>query len=186
MNNRFKNIMVTLIKISPLRRIYDEGLIREIRIIMVNWFFQRILRINGDIPWSVHFTSRVTNPDSIKIGKGVVKSFAVSGNCYIQGGNGIIIGDETIFAPGVKIISANHDYLSDSFTWKNDIPIKIGDHCWIGANAVILPTVELGPRTIVGAGSVVTHSFPGNSIIAGVPAKLLKNINNSNTNETSK
>ena len=50
--------------------------------------------------------------------------------------------------------------------------IKIGDHCFIGAKSILLPGVVLGERTIVGAGSVVTKSFPqGNIVIAGNPAK---------------
>ena len=50
---------------------------------------------------------------------------------------------------------------------------------WIGMNSVILPGVTLGPGTVVGAGSVVTHSFPeGHCVIAGVPAKLIRNLQN--------
>ncbi|MGF6348662.1 DapH/DapD/GlmU-related protein [Variovorax sp. W2I14] len=55
--------------------------------------------------------------------------------------------------------------------------IVIGEHCWIGMNVVVLPGVVLGPKTIVAAGAVVTKSFPeGNSVIGGVPAKLLKRL----------
>ena len=55
----------------------------------------------------VHFTSIVTG--QIELGKNVAFSFANSNGCYIQGKNGIIIGDYTIFGPGVRIISSNHD-----------------------------------------------------------------------------
>jgi len=140
---------------------------------LVNKFFQNVLDINNDIPWMVHFTSRVTG--KITIGENVWISFAVSGGCYIQGGNGIIIGDNTIFAPGVKIISANHD-INNYNVWEKDNPIIIGKNCWIGTNAVILPGVELGDNVIVGAGSIVTKSFPSNCIIAGNPAKIIKRI----------
>ena len=129
-----------------------------------------MLRINADIPWPVHFTSRVTG--NVRIGRNVWKSFALSGGCYIQGGNGIEIGHDTIFAPGVKIISANHDP-ADLSRWLPAPPIQIGERCWIGANAVILPGVQLGDDVIVGAGAVVTKNFPSRTMVAGVPAQAL-------------
>lgn len=55
--------------------------------------------------------------------------------------------------------------------------VVIGSNCWIGMNAVILPGVVLGDRTIVGAGGIVTKSFPnGHCIIAGNPAKIIRTI----------
>lgn len=137
---------------------------------LTNSFFQGILGVNNDIPWMVHFTSRVIG--DITIGENVWKSFALSGGCYIQGGNGIYIGDNTIFAPNVQIISANHSKENHTI-WMESKGIVIGSNCWIGANAVILPGVELGDNVIVGAGSVVTKSFGSNSIIVGVPAKKM-------------
>lgn len=122
----------------------------------------------------VHYTSIVKSPKKIVIGKNVWISFAVSGNCYFQGINGIQIGDDTIFAPGIKIISANHDPKDLARHIPAD-PIKIGKKCWLGVSAIILPGVELGDGTVVGAGAVVTRSFPANSILVGNPAK---NINN--------
>ena len=140
---------------------------------LVNKLFQKVLRLNSEVPWMVHFTSRVTG--DITIGENVWISFAVSGHYYIQGINGVVIGDGSIFAPGVKIISANHE-LSDLKVWIKTNPIIIGKRCWIGANAIILPSVELGDNVVVAAGSVVTQSFPENSVIAGVPAKLIKKL----------
>lgn len=122
------------------------------------------------MPFQVHFTSTVIKGKGIFVGRNVWKSFALSGGCYIQGGNGIYIGDDTLFAPGVKIISANHDP-TNLMVWAETRPVKIGCRCWIGANAVILPGVELGDDCIVGAGAVVTHSFLEKSIITGVPGK---------------
>lgn len=142
---------------------------------LANSFFQRILRINGDVPWMVHYTSCVTKPENITIGANVWRSFAISGGCYIQAINGIEIGDDTIFAPGVKMISANHNP-QDLHHWIQGEPIEIGRDCWIGANAVILPGVRLGCRCVVGAGAVVTRSFDACSIVAGVPAKKIATV----------
>jgi len=134
--------------------------------------FQRIFRLNAKVPFQVHFTSTVVVGKGIYIGRNVWKSFALSSGCYIQGGNGVYIGDDTLFGPGVKIISANHDP-NKGMLWAEGPPVRIGRRCWIGANAVILPEVKLGDDCIVGAGSVVTKSFPSCSIVAGNPAILI-------------
>lgn len=95
-----------------------------------------------------------------------------TGGCYVQGVFIIVIGDDTIFAPDVKIIPTNHlkDDLAKSVPAE---PIRIGKRCRIASNAVILPGVQLGDDVIVGAGAVVTQSFPNGSVIGGVPARLI-------------
>jgi acetyltransferase-like isoleucine patch superfamily enzyme len=138
---------------------------------LVNFFFQKVMRINAEVPFMVHYTSQVSK--YVILGRGVAQFFANSGNCYIQGINKVYIGDHTIFAPGIKIISANHDKIELSKHDKNTTPVIIGKNCWIGANAVILPGVELGDFVVVGAGAVVTKSFPNNVVIGGVPAKII-------------
>lgn len=55
-------------------------------------------------------------------------------------------------------------------------PIIIHDNCFIGINAIILPGVEVGPNSIVGAGSVVTRSIPPNTVAAGVPARVIRTL----------
>lgn len=78
-----------------------------------------------------------------------------------------------MFAPGVKIISANHDFLERTKFIKTS-PIVIGNNVWLSANVIILPGVRIGNNCIVGAGSVVTKSFEeDNLIIAGNPAKII-------------
>ena len=140
---------------------------------IVNFFFQKIFRINGQVKFMVNFTSRVIG--RVTIGKDVARYISASGGCYIQGVNGVEIGDYTMLAPGVKIISSNHS-LEDFSKQVKTSPIKIGKYCWIASNVTILPGVQLGDRTIVAAGSVVTKSFEGDMIIAGVPAKVLRKL----------
>jgi acetyltransferase-like isoleucine patch superfamily enzyme len=91
--------------------------------------------------------------------------------CYIQAINGIEIGEGCEFGPGVGLISANHDP-ADLGRQLPSPPIRIGDHCWLGMNAIILPGVHLGPHTVVGAGAIVTRSYPdGHVTLVGNPAR---------------
>jgi acetyltransferase-like isoleucine patch superfamily enzyme len=139
------------------------------------WFKQKILNWGGNRKayWPVHWTSQVYDVENILVGidtyPGIMKG------CYIQGKGGIIIGDYTQIAPNVIIVSANHD-LYDS---RKHVPamVKIGKYCWIGAGAKIMPGIELGDWTIVGAGSVVTKSFPeGHCVVGGIPALKIKEL----------
>lgn len=89
----------------------------------------------------------------------------------------IEIGNENMFGPDVYITDANHSFAAGAGPRTAPMSIghvKIGNRCWIGAKAVILRDVELGDGCIVGAGAVVTKSFPAGSVLAGVPARVLR------------
>lgn len=135
-------------------------------------FIQKILRINAHVPWPVHPTSTIADVNNIVRGS---RCPGLSLGCYIQAKNGIIFGENVWIGPGVGIISANHDMQNFSQHIPTK-PLKIGNNCWIGMNAVILPGVELGEHVIVGAGAVVTESFGSNLVIAGNPARIIKGI----------
>lgn len=168
-----KNIYYFLLKkIFFLKPIYET---RETAapITITTWFIQKIIGCNRSAYWPVHFTSKVSGVQNILIGAGTAPG--LSPGCYIQGIGRISIGDYTIVAPNVGIVSANHDI----HDYRNHIKseVLIGKYCWIGMNSVILPGVTLGDHTIVAAGSVVTKSFTeGYCIIGGSPAQVLKKI----------
>jgi acetyltransferase-like isoleucine patch superfamily enzyme len=136
-------------------------------------FMQKIIGINRSVPWPVHWSSRVDAPGKIEA-NGMPIGFMPG--CYIDGRNGIVLESNVIIGPSVSIISQNH-HTTDFDKYRIQPPIRIGKNSWIGTHAVILPGVQLGPHTIVAAGSVVTKSFPdGDQIIAGNPAKVIKKI----------
>lgn len=135
---------------------------------------QRIFRINGHVPWPVHWTSQIKSPEKVTIG---TRTPGLGLNCYIDGRNGIELGSDVWIGPRVSIISQNHD-LYDYAKYISAAPIKIGDNSWIATNAIILPGVVLGQRTIVAAGAVVTKSYPdGFQVLAGNPARVLRKLN---------
>lgn len=72
-----------------------------------------------------------------------------------------------------SFISANHS-ADDLNEHVKSTPIRIGENVWLGANCVVLPGVQIGNNAIIGAGSVVTKDVATNSIVGGVPAKLIK------------
>ena len=146
-------------------------------ILITNFIFQRLLRINSSVPFPVHYTSRIIGFKNLKIKRdsNTVGSFCLSNGCYIQGLQGINIGHNFLFGPGVSIISVNHG-VNNEFKDSNTKPIVIGDNVWLGTNVTILPEVHLGNNVVVGAGSVVTKSFPDNVIIGGNPASIIKEI----------
>lgn len=115
----------------------------------------------------------IYRPEKLTLGARV----GISVNGQIHAGGGVTIGDDVLIGPRVLIWSQNHNFDQ----WDVPIarqgydrkPITIGAGTWIAGGAIILPGVTLGENCVVGAGAVVTRSFPAGSIIAGVPAKAI-------------
>lgn len=99
--------------------------------------------------------------------------------------NKIVIGDGCLFASKVYISDHSHGEITKESLqiMPNDRPliskgaVIIGKNVWIGEGAAILPNVTIGDNCIIGTNAVVTKSIPPNSIVAGVPAKVIKNFN---------
>lgn len=144
--------------------------------VMRNWFIQKVIGVNRHVPFPVDFRMKVGNWRNIEFDQDNINIFQKVGNYYQGTDAKIIVGKNTWIANGVAIITANHD-LEDLDTHSEAKDVVIGEECWIGSNAVVLPGVTLGKHTVVGAGAVVTKSFPdGWCVIGGVPAKKIKDI----------
>ena len=107
------------------------------------------------------------------------ESVTIGNRCSLLSAAPIRIRKETLIASDVLISSENHGtdvegYSSYGQTRLIAKEVDIGEGCWIGEKASILPGVRLGKRCIVAAGAVVTKSFPDYSMVGGVPARLLK------------
>ena len=132
---------------------------------------QKIYRLNPKVKWPVHYTSKVIAPNNIQ--KGILCDPGDNINNYIQANNGIIFGNNIELAPGVSIISSNHETTNLSKHVEGK-PIIIGNNVWIGANTTVLPEVTIGNNVTIGANSVVTKDIASNSIAVGNPCKVIK------------
>ena len=128
------------------------------------------------MPFPVGQGTIVNHPENIEFDSNNLVLFQTPG-CYYQGiGAKTKFGKNCIVAPNCGFITANHNFNAYDKHYEGK-DIIIGNNCWIGMNSVILPGVILGDHTIVGTGSIVTKSFPeGNCIIAGNPAKKIKEL----------
>jgi acetyltransferase-like isoleucine patch superfamily enzyme len=131
----------------------------------------------GDFSKVVISTSLNHLGEFITIGNNVgIGEFA-----YLGGAGGLEIGNDVIAGQFLSCHPENHIFTNLEMPIRlqgvQRKGIKIGDNCWLGSKVTILDGVELGDGCIVAAGAVVNQSFPANSIIGGVPAKLLKTRN---------
>ena len=109
---------------------------------------------------------------NIKLGKGVF----INEGCCFQDQGGIEIGDNALIGQQVVIATLNHDLAPDKRANMIPAPVKIGNNVWIGAHSTILAGVTIGDNAVVAAGAVVTKDVPANSVVGGVPAKIIKEI----------
>lgn len=109
---------------------------------------------------------------NITIGKNVF----INSGCRFQDQGGITIGDGALIGHNVVLATLNHDFAPDKRSTTIPSPIVIGENVWIGANATIVPGVEIGDNAIIAAGAVVTKNVPTNTVVGGVPAKIIKRI----------
>ena len=109
-----------------------------------------------------------------RVGKEVFINFG----CTFLDQGGITIEDGVFIGPEAKILSEGHPEQPALRHTLQTEPVVIRRKAWIGAGAIILPGVTVGENAIIAAGAIVTKDVPDNTIAAGVPAKILRNIKN--------
>lgn len=109
---------------------------------------------------------------NITIGKNVF----INSGCHFQDQGGITIGEGSMIGHNVVLATINHDLEPKNDRKNHYAPIRIGNHVWIGSNAVVLPGVSIGDWAVVAAGAVVTKNVLPYTVVGGVPAKVIKTI----------
>lgn len=109
---------------------------------------------------------------NIHIGKRVF----INSGCRFQDHGGITIGDGCLIGHNVVIATINHGLKPEERADNLPAPVVLESGVWIGSNATILPGVTIGENAVVAAGAVVTRDVPANTIVGGVPAKIIREI----------
>lgn len=119
-------------------------------------------------------TAHLSDTISLKVGDG----FHIGQDSYIDYSGGIIIGKNVTVSERVQIFTHNHvidgreDWRLNPITFSS---LEIKDFAWIGAGAIISPSVKvIGKGAVIGAGAVVTKDVPDMAVVAGNPAKIIR------------
>ena len=161
-----------------------------------NELFQEAVRIGMELNTKYHTPEELREIMGRLIGKQVDRSFRmfppfytdfgknitigkdvfINSGCHFQDQGGIEIGDGALIGHNVVLATINHDLNPKENRKNHYAPIKIGAHVWIGSNATVLPGVTIGDWAVVAAGAVVTRDVPAMTVVGGVPARVLKTI----------
>ena len=122
---------------------------------------------------------RVFPPFTTDFGKNIHlgKNVFINSGCRFQDQGGIYIGNNVLIGHNIVLATLNHEENPQKRGNLIPSPIKIGNDVWIGSNATILPGVTIGDGAIIAGGAVVTKDVGENTIVGGVPAKYIRDIN---------
>ena len=139
-----------------------------------NELIREIFGSVGDPVWVMQPINSLARGKTVHIGSG---TYINSGLTLVDDYE-IFIGDHCLLATNVTICTTGHPVHHElrSHGEMYSFPVKIGNHVWIGAGAIILPGVTIGENSVIGAGSVVTKDIPANVVAVGNPCRVLREI----------
>lgn len=121
---------------------------------------------------------RVFPPFYTDFGKNITvgKDVFINACCHFQDHGGVVLGDGCQIGHNVVFATLNHGLSPEDRQTTYPAPIVLGKNVWVGSNSTILQGVTIGDNAVVGAGAVVTKDVPENTIVGGVPAKVIRHI----------
>ncbi|MCC8188923.1 MAG: sugar O-acetyltransferase [Bacteroides sp.] len=139
---------------------------------------EKISELTGQ---KVHESTWIVPPFYTDFGQFITlgKKVFINNGCTFMDRGGITLEDGVFIAPNVNLITENHAEEPELRHHVYTRPIHIEKNVWIGTAATVLPGVTIGENAIVAAGAVVTKNVPTHTIVAGVPAKVIRNIKTS-------
>ena len=159
-----------------------RGFLAELRLYLCNhwvskipshsfrlWFYRNVMKFN------IGKASYVLMNCSFDCAEGLIigNSSTFNANCRIDARGGILIGNNVSISSDVIILTADHDIDKPDMEGRQK-KVVIDDYVWIGTRATILPGVHIGYGAVVAAGAVVTRNVSAHQVVAGVPAKVIK------------
>lgn len=187
------------LKNSPAFKRFLNWLMMNQRDARPRWYIRLLAPLYQHRAWSskIYWSVRIDTPPYRRFWLGrrsVIESYCCINNavgdvtigdytrigihCTVIGP--VCIGNHVNLAQGITVTALNHNFADTNRRIDEQgistRPVVIGDDVWIGANAVILPGVTIGRHVVVAAGAVVTKDVPENTIVAGVPAKVIKKL----------
>ena len=189
-----------MLELDELLKIFNEGSALEMEedaALACNYFSQEAQKITCKINYQYHdfdeirelFSKlidekvsddfRLFPPFTTDFGKNIHlgNNVFINSGCRFQDQGGIYIGDNVLIGHNVVLATLNHEENPKKRSNLIAAPIKIGNDVWIGSNVTVTPGVTIGDGAIIGAGAVVTKDVDKNIIVAGVPARYIRDVN---------
>ena len=121
---------------------------------------------------------RVFPPFYTDFGKNITvgKNVFINACCHFQDHGGVSLGDGCQIGHNVVFATLNHGLAPEDRQTTYPAPITLGKNVWVGSNSTILQGVTIGDNAVIAAGAVVTKDVPENTIVGGVPARIIRKI----------
>lgn len=157
------NVLRKLVKwFWPKYKRPRKGYMKNYQVLRQYFFFQKVLRINGSVPWPVDFRSKVVDWPSIN--KGICSDPGDNPGIYINASGGLKLGNNVNIGQNSILTTTNH-YKYDHRKKSHTVGITIGDNVWIGANVSIVAGSEIGDNVTIGAGCFIKGKIPSNCTV---------------------